>query len=391
MIGPHDLGSQRVESSGTLHEKGDRIHTFWERQVHATAMLLVKKGHLKVDEVRRGIEFLEPDFYASASYYEKWACSICNALLEHQLLGHTELGIELGPEEDATQRFSPGDLVRVRPSSAAVRWRRPHLRTPGFVHGVCGVVERFVGLFANPEQLAFGGKSWTKNPLYIVRFDVKSIRDFDVGDHGDDQVTVEVYQPWLETASPAELEQQKKKRPPAELSGHADCKRAKHEHEGHDHVHEERATVEQRALEQEPPCPAIARALNALLLKKGIISAEELRAGIERVDEGDRNRGAAGRQVVARAWVEPRQGWQRRGCTCCQEEKQHGTAKVPLHRQAFSMSDSATEGIQAPIDCFCVPSKSPSVEAVAYHIWYSRAEMAQWEQMCCRLLSMIGP
>ena len=46
MIGPHDLGSQRVESSGTLHEKGDRIHTFWERPVTGKGASQVSKPPL---------------------------------------------------------------------------------------------------------------------------------------------------------------------------------------------------------------------------------------------------------------------------------------------------------------------------------------------------------
>eukprot|EP00913_Durusdinium_trenchii_P035488 g33211.t1 len=232
-------------------------------------MLLVAKGHLKVDEVRRGIEYLESETYAKASYYEKWASSICSALLEHQLLSNAELGVELGADDsEAKPRFAVGDVVRVRESGHACRWRRPHLRTPGFVHGVCGTVERSLGSFANPEQLAFGGQAWTKCPLYLVRFDAKSIQDFDAGEVGEDQVTVEIYQSWLENADLQELEQQRKKR-------------------------------------RETAKATIARALVAAVQKKGIVGADELRQSIERLDEGDRNRGAAGRKVVARAWVVP--------------------------------------------------------------------------------------
>jgi hypothetical protein len=32
-------------------------------------------------------------------------------------------------------RFSEGDCVRVKPEEAAIRWRRPHLRTPGYIFG----------------------------------------------------------------------------------------------------------------------------------------------------------------------------------------------------------------------------------------------------------------
>ena len=39
-------------------------------------------------------------------------------------------------------RFKAGDLVRVKPEDFAGRWRRPHLRTPGYIFGVVGTIER---------------------------------------------------------------------------------------------------------------------------------------------------------------------------------------------------------------------------------------------------------
>jgi len=62
--------------------------------------------------------------------------------------------------------------------------------------------------------------------------------------------------------------------------------------------------VEQRAVDAELPCPAIAKALVDVLVGKGVLSAEELRAAIEKVDMADLQRGAVGRRVVARAWVD---------------------------------------------------------------------------------------
>lgn len=48
------------------------------------------------------------------------------------------------------------DYVRVRKENSAVRWRKPHLRTPGYVFGVVGIVDsECLGRAANPEQLAF--------------------------------------------------------------------------------------------------------------------------------------------------------------------------------------------------------------------------------------------
>ena len=40
------------------------------------------------------------------------------------------------------RRFGAGDIVRVRAEDAAVRWRKPHLRTPGYLFGLVGIIER---------------------------------------------------------------------------------------------------------------------------------------------------------------------------------------------------------------------------------------------------------
>lgn len=53
-------------------------------------------------------------------------------------------------------RYAKGDVVRVRLENAAVRVRKPHLRTPGYIFGLVGVIEReCVGMAHNPEALAF--------------------------------------------------------------------------------------------------------------------------------------------------------------------------------------------------------------------------------------------
>ena len=53
-------------------------------------------------------------------------------------------------------RFCKGDFVQVELENAAVRTRKPHLRTPGYIFGLVGIVEReCVGMADNPEGLAF--------------------------------------------------------------------------------------------------------------------------------------------------------------------------------------------------------------------------------------------
>ncbi|HMD03017.1 MAG TPA: SH3-like domain-containing protein, partial [Candidatus Baltobacteraceae bacterium] len=62
-------------------------------------------------------------------------------------------------------RFAPGDAVRV-----ADREPAGHVRTPRYVRGKRGVVERICGAFRNPEELALGIYDGVAGPLYRVRF-----------------------------------------------------------------------------------------------------------------------------------------------------------------------------------------------------------------------------
>ncbi len=91
-----------------------------------------------------------------------------------------------------TARFSPGDRAAVRRSSSP-----GHVRTPHYVRGHVGVIERVCGPFANPEELAYGRDGLPPRPLYRVRF---LQADLWPGYQGSaaDSVEVEVYEHWLE-------------------------------------------------------------------------------------------------------------------------------------------------------------------------------------------------
>lgn len=89
-------------------------------------------------------------------------------------------------------QFKAGDPV-------AVRIAQPpgHIRTPFYIRGKRGVIERLCGTYPNPEELAYGRDGLPRQPLYRVRF-----RQCDVwpayrgGAH--DSIDVEIYQHWLE-------------------------------------------------------------------------------------------------------------------------------------------------------------------------------------------------
>jgi hypothetical protein len=64
----------------------------WEKRVDAVLRLLLAKGVLTLDELRRGIEDLGPGAYDELSYFERWISSISNLLVEKGVLHVQELG-----------------------------------------------------------------------------------------------------------------------------------------------------------------------------------------------------------------------------------------------------------------------------------------------------------
>ena len=92
-------------------------------------------------------------------------------------------------------RFRSGDAVTVR-----AMYPLGHIRTPYYIRGKQGVVERICGEFANPEELAFGRDGFPKRPLYRVRFRQRDVWPDYVGE-GEDTVDVEIFEHWLEPAT----------------------------------------------------------------------------------------------------------------------------------------------------------------------------------------------
>jgi nitrile hydratase len=91
-------------------------------------------------------------------------------------------------------RFRPGDRVRVR-----VAHPPGHIRTPWYIRGHAGVVERLCGVYPNPEELAYARSGQPAQPLYRVRFEQREVwRDY--RGSASDTVDVEIYQHWLEPA-----------------------------------------------------------------------------------------------------------------------------------------------------------------------------------------------
>ena len=88
--------------------------------------------------------------------------------------------------------YKAGDKVRVRKA-----YPLGHIRTPFYIRGHSGVIERLCGSFGNPEELAQMRSGEPRQPLYRVRFLQKDVwPDYNGNPH--DALEVEIFQHWLE-------------------------------------------------------------------------------------------------------------------------------------------------------------------------------------------------
>ena len=92
-------------------------------------------------------------------------------------------------------RYRPGDFVRVSVRSVA-----GHCRTPRYIRGKTGCVERICGAFRDPEDLAYGRYDAELLTLYRVRFSQRDVWT-DYAGGPSDTVDVEIYEHWLEPES----------------------------------------------------------------------------------------------------------------------------------------------------------------------------------------------
>ncbi|MBI4636079.1 MAG: nitrile hydratase subunit beta [Candidatus Rokubacteria bacterium] len=102
----------------------------------------------------------------------------------------------MSPEvpEAGGARYRPGEVVRVRADVP-----RGHARTPAYIRGKTGWVERLHGIFRNPESLAYGSDGLPKQPLYLVGFRQTDLWER-YGGPARDTVYVDVYEHWLDPA-----------------------------------------------------------------------------------------------------------------------------------------------------------------------------------------------
>ena len=94
-------------------------------------------------------------------------------------------------------RYDVGDRVVIKRA-----FPPGHRRTPFYIRGKEGVIERICGAFPNPEELAYGFDGEPKKILYRVRFSQQHVWPGYAGP-AQDMLEMEIFEHWLEPAAGA--------------------------------------------------------------------------------------------------------------------------------------------------------------------------------------------
>ncbi len=93
-------------------------------------------------------------------------------------------------------KFKPGDRVHIRVDAPP-----QHIRTPAYVQGKTGRVEKVHGAYHNPESLAHGGDGLPEKFLYLICLEQPHIWErYAASPH--DTLLIDIYEHWLEPAEP---------------------------------------------------------------------------------------------------------------------------------------------------------------------------------------------
>ena len=87
--------------------------------------------------------------------------------------------------------FKQGDSVRVMDSHPP-----GHRRTPYYIRGKVGEIERVCGEFPNPEELAYGFEGLPEKVLYRVAFKQSDVW-LDYAGQKEDVIEMEIFEHWL--------------------------------------------------------------------------------------------------------------------------------------------------------------------------------------------------
>ena len=88
-------------------------------------------------------------------------------------------------------KFQRGTRVRVN-----LECTLGHIRTPAYIQGKTGLVNRVHGSYLNPESLAYGGTGLPSKNLYMIEFDQAEVWADYRGEIGD-KLYADIFEHWL--------------------------------------------------------------------------------------------------------------------------------------------------------------------------------------------------
>ncbi|MFB6156953.1 MAG: nitrile hydratase subunit beta [Haloferacaceae archaeon] len=217
MDGIHDLGG--MHGFGAVDAPDETpFHHDWERRTFAADVAALTTGAFGIDEFRYAIERLDPVFYLSAPYYEKWLTaierlSVASGLIDGEeycdrvaafAAGEATLPEREDPDlaadltgamgdayaersADADPAFAPGDAVVARETHP-----EGHTRCPRYVRGVRGRVETVRGSVGYPD--AGAARRDVSTTVYNVAFDAEDVWGEDCE---GDRIRLDLWEPYL--------------------------------------------------------------------------------------------------------------------------------------------------------------------------------------------------
>ncbi len=84
----------------------DHDFALWEKRVDALMVLCSGKGLFTVDGLRRVLEDMGPEAFASRTYYERWIAAICQNLIEAGAFTTAELAERMSDIEARGQTYA---------------------------------------------------------------------------------------------------------------------------------------------------------------------------------------------------------------------------------------------------------------------------------------------
>ena len=106
MPGIHDRGGWPDDSP---IDRSEHQLLLWEQRTDALMRLLSSpgKGVIRVDELRRQIESLDPERYETYGYYQRWLTAIENLVIEKGIVTADELDRRAAELEAQSAKASP--------------------------------------------------------------------------------------------------------------------------------------------------------------------------------------------------------------------------------------------------------------------------------------------